>query len=102
MWEYKGKVERVIDGDTLEILIDLGFHVYTNQHIRVLNLSCPEKRTEEGKAALAFSTMIFSQWGPDITLRTEYDRSFARFLGHITLSDGQDYAAVMKAAGMGV
>lgn len=102
MWEYKGKVTRVIDGDTLEVLVDLGFHVYTSQHIRILDLNSPEKNTDAGKEALAYANKLFSELTPDIIVRTEYDRSFARFLGHVTLSDGSDYAAVMKAAGYGV
>lgn len=102
MWEYRASVERVIDADTLEVQIDLGFHIYTVQHVRVLNLNCPEKNTEAGREAIAFAKMVFQDHSPEVIIRTEYDRSFARFLAHVMLSNGRDYAEFMKTAGMGV
>lgn len=102
MWEYRASVERVIDADTLEVQIDCGFHIYTVQHVRVINLSSPEKNTPEGKEAIKFAKIVFSDHSPDVIIRTEYDRSFTRYLAHVMLSNGKDYAEVMKAAGMGV
>jgi micrococcal nuclease len=103
MWEYQAKVTRVIDADTLEIQIDVGFSIYTEQDIRILGLNSPERNTPAGKAAIAFATgLFFVELTPRIVIKTEYDRSFTRYLGDVTLSDGRDYAAVIKEAGHGV
>ncbi len=42
MYKYKAKVERVIDGDTLEVTIDLGFKITTVQKLRLAGINTPE------------------------------------------------------------
>jgi micrococcal nuclease len=42
MYEYKAKLKRVIDGDTIEFTIDLGFGIFMNRKIRLLNVDTPE------------------------------------------------------------
>ena len=39
---YKAKVNRVIDGDTVDILIDLGFGLYKDVHARFWGINAPE------------------------------------------------------------
>jgi hypothetical protein len=50
---YQAKTLRVLDGDTYEFLIDLGFQTSTTQEIRLYHWDCPELPTPEGKAAAA-------------------------------------------------
>mgnify|MGYP003647432670 CR=1 FL=1 len=45
MFEYYCKVERVVDGDTIDVNIDLGFDVCTKQRVRLLGIDTPESRT---------------------------------------------------------
>jgi micrococcal nuclease len=45
MYQYKIKVLRVIDGDTIEASIDLGFNIFFKQFIRLTNIDAPEVRT---------------------------------------------------------
>jgi micrococcal nuclease len=45
MTEYKVKVTEVVDGDTLDVVIDLGFDIFTNKRIRLSGIDCPESRT---------------------------------------------------------
>ena len=61
MYEYKCKIVRVIDGDTADVDIDLGFGVWVKkQRIRFYGIDTPESRTSDdvekiyGKAAAAF------------------------------------------------
>lgn len=54
MWQYRAALVRVIDGDTLVMNLDLGFHVRTEQHIRLLNVSAPEMGTPGGVESHAF------------------------------------------------
>ena len=50
MYEYKTKLVRVVDGDTVDVDIDLGFGVWLrNQRIRIYGIDTPEKRTRDLK-----------------------------------------------------
>lgn len=101
MWEYHASVARVIDADTMEIVCDLGFHVAIKVTIRVLGVDSPEIRTPEGRAAAQYARDLFGA-DPNVIVRTELDRSFARYIGAITLPDGRDYARVLIESDHGV
>jgi micrococcal nuclease len=47
MYEYKVKVIEVVDGDTIDVSIDLGFDIFTNKRIRLAGIDCPESRTAD-------------------------------------------------------
>ena len=48
MYEYNCKMVRVVDGDTVDVDIDLGFGVWMrNQRIRMYGIDTPESRTSE-------------------------------------------------------
>ena len=75
MYEYKCKLVKVVDGDTIDVDIDLGFGVWMlNQRIRMYGIDTPESRTSNPiekvyrKAAAAFLT----KWtnSGDLTLKT--------------------------------
>ena len=51
---YLGVVDRVVDGDTLEVRIDLGFRVWRSERIRLRGIDTPELNTPAGKQARAF------------------------------------------------
>ena len=56
MFEYTAKLERVVDGDTVDAMVDLGFGVWKKVRIRFLGINAPESRTrdlEEKKLGLA-------------------------------------------------
>lgn len=56
MYVYKAKVSRVIDGDTVDATIDLGFDITVHKRIRLAGINTPESRTrdlEEKKRGLA-------------------------------------------------
>ena len=90
MYEYKCKVVRVVDGDTVDVDIDLGFGVWLRkQRIRMYGIDTPESRTSDaeekiyGKAASAFLT----KWtnSNDLTLKTFKDGKgkYGRILGEL-------------------
>ena len=48
MYEYKCKVNKVIDGDTVDVDIDLGFGVVlTDERVRIMGIDAPESRTSD-------------------------------------------------------
>ena len=47
MYNYKIKLDRVIDGDTIDAFIDLGFDIHVKKRIRFLGINTPESRTRD-------------------------------------------------------
>jgi micrococcal nuclease len=40
---YRATLERIVDGDTIDVLLDLGFKVFTRQRLRLLAIDTPER-----------------------------------------------------------
>ena len=49
MYEYNAKLDRVVDGDTVDALIDLGFDVWVKKRIRLHGIDAPESRTRDSE-----------------------------------------------------
>ena len=45
MFDYRCKLMRVVDGDTLDVNLDLGFNVWHKARVRMLGIDTPESRT---------------------------------------------------------
>jgi endonuclease YncB( thermonuclease family) len=58
MYEYMAKVTRVIDGDTIEVEIDLGFKIKHTTILRLSGINAPELRTPEGVAAKRYLALV--------------------------------------------
>lgn len=50
-WIVPAVVERIIDGDTIVVVLDLGWNLYKNDHVRLAGINAPEKNTPEGITA---------------------------------------------------
>lgn len=58
MYDYKANLKRVIDGDTIEVTLDVGFHSYRVERLRLLGIDCPEMTgdtKQAGEAAKAYT-----------------------------------------------
>jgi endonuclease YncB( thermonuclease family) len=84
LYTYQAFVERVVDGDTLKVEIDLGFNVRTRQYIRLRGIDCPEMDTKEGVAAKRFVENAL-QGLESITLKTVKSDKYDRYLGDVFL-----------------
>ena len=61
MFEYRATVERVVDGDTVDVDIDLGFEVHIKARVRLYGIDTPEVRTrdlEEKERGIAASNRL--------------------------------------------
>lgn len=54
MYTYRGRIIDVHDGDTVTVVIDLGFDITTTRKLRLHGINTPELPTPEGKRALYF------------------------------------------------
>ena len=93
MYEYKIKeVVKIVDGDTIDILIDLGFGLTKKERVRLAGIDTPESRTtnlEEKEMGLqakdALTGMLES--AEEIKVKTEKDGKFGRMLGWLWADD---------------
>jgi endonuclease YncB( thermonuclease family) len=93
MYEYNCKIVRVVDGDTVDVDIDLGFsHWIHGESIRLYGVDTPQCRTrdaEEKAAGLLAKKFVEDALhvGGTYTLTTREKGKFGRYLGVIMLSD---------------
>lgn len=52
MYDYNATITNVVDGDTYDVNIDLGFHIHIHERIRILDLDTPETRSKEKELGL--------------------------------------------------
>lgn len=97
MYEYfVREVVKVVDGDTIDVVIDLGFDVLYKSRIRLAGIDTPESRTrdlEEKKLGLEAKEYLKSKLSEakDVVIKTEKSNSkgkFGRILGWI-YADGE-------------
>ena len=111
MYTYQARTKRVIDGDTMEFIVDLGFGVTKEITVRVLDLDTWEVRGKDKRMGLAAKAAASHLLIPDgnpqpVLLRTRKDRhgddaqgKFGRWLADIRLPDGSDFAERMRELG---
>ena len=93
------EINRVVDGDTIDVTIDLGFDLYKKERVRVAGVDTPEKRTRDlEEKALGYDA---TNWlkdkldgaisgDDDLIIRTELDGGvgkYGRLLGWLYIGD---------------
>jgi micrococcal nuclease len=98
-------IERVVDGDTVHVVVSLGLDEYAYRMIRLQGADAPElfsgppEERERGKAARDFLVQLLPQ-GTKCRLATHRDVStFGRYVASIELEDGTDIATTLIEAG---
>lgn len=92
MYEYKAKVDRVVDGDTVDFIVDLGFNVNIKIRTRLVGVDTPERGHEDwSKATQECNRLLKSiankqlllageSW---VTIRTSKTGKYGRWLVEI-------------------
>jgi micrococcal nuclease len=81
MFTYNAIVERVIDGDTVDVHIDLGFDIWHSVRLRLSGLDAPEMATDAGKTAKRFVKDALE--GESVTITTSKTDKYGRYLAEI-------------------
>jgi len=98
MYQYKAEVVRIVDGDTIDVVIDLGFKITTHQRIRFARINTPEtynvkKDSEEyqkGMLAKQYVEQRLVANKNEIKLETEkVTEKYGRYIGTIWLADSE-------------
>ena len=109
MYTYAAKIDRVLDGDTMKIIVDVGFSIWFKHIFRVRNFDAPETRKpaslKERKHGLeakkAAEDLLYGlKYGTTtVKVRTYKLAVYGRYECDIILPDGRDFAKVMTAEG---
>jgi len=84
---YKAKVLRVIDGDTIEAEVDLGFNIRLRERFRFAGINAYEKDTELGKKATEYVKKRFAENNNECIIKSEKQGKYGRWLAWIWLAD---------------
>jgi micrococcal nuclease len=94
LYTYRAELVRVVDGDTVDLRVDLGFSVQLKQRFRLAGINAPELHSKDAgekqraEASMAFLVALLLT-GP-LTLITDKDaqEKFGRYLARITNGTG--------------
>lgn len=91
MYFYKAKVTRVVDGDTLDIVIDLGFRASMQLRVRLARIDTAEmnsKDPEQREKALRAASFLASQVeGKSVYIKTSKSDLYGRWLAEVYLDE---------------
>lgn len=93
MYKYEAKLLRVIDGDTVDALVDLGFDVWVKKRIRLYGIDAPESRTKDlEEKALGLQTKgrlveIMDDCGGLFILESHGVGKYGRCLGTLLINE---------------
>jgi len=94
LYSYKFDLIRVIDGDSLEVSIDLGFYITKKTTIRIANIDAPETRTLDlnEKSYGLRAKRVVEEWftsrrDKELIIKTKLIDKYGRYLGLIYCED---------------
>ena len=91
MYEYDAEILRVVDGDTLVALIDVGFNIHIKSTLRLYGINTPEQRTkdleekEKGIAATDRVMDLLKQCNNKVRVKSHGLGKFGRCLAEVQL-----------------
>jgi len=94
MYHYQAKLLRVIDGDTVDAMIDLGFDIHIKKRIRLYGINAWESRTRDldvktkGLAAKVRLRELLEQSNNEFTVISHGHGKFGRCLGELVTKHG--------------
>jgi endonuclease YncB( thermonuclease family) len=88
LYTYEAEVERVVDGDTLVVRLDLGFDVLKRERVRLRGLDAPEIKTDQGQKAKRFVERKL-KGDPKVVLRTYWHDKYGRYVADVFLKGDQ-------------
>jgi len=99
---YRAQVTRVVDADTLEVAVDVGFRLTATMPLRIAHVDAPESRTTQGKAATAFVAALLGALPASVLVHTfkPIDK-YGRYLADVYAGD-KSIAIELLRAGLAV
>lgn len=96
MYEYKVReIGKIVDGDTVDCTIDLGFGIFCRQRIRLYGIDAPEINSKDLREKImadeshGFVTRWLSENSKHLIIETFKDDKYGRLLGRFRTQDGR-------------
>jgi micrococcal nuclease len=107
-WIYNAEVKKVVDGDTFDIIIDLGFDTLRKGRVRLYGVNTPESRTsnleekKQGLAAKEFTEQWLAKADNWVKIETIIDKNekYGRVLAKVWDKDGNCLNTDIVASGL--
>lgn len=93
MFEYNCQIARVVDGDTVDVIIDCGFSILHKARVRMYGIDTPESRTrdkdEKARGLMSKDFLVKELSKGDVVIKTKKDKKgkFGRILGEFYVND---------------
>ena len=93
MYDYKAKLLRVIDGDTIDVMIDLGFNTWAKKRVRLYGIDAPESRTKDleekrqGHAATKRLQELLASTNGELIIHSHGIGKYGRCLGTLFIGE---------------
>jgi micrococcal nuclease len=101
MFQYKAKIVRIVDGDTLWVDVDLGFFLRQSMNLRLWRVNTPEIRGSERQDGLRAKQYVTEALplGTTVVSKTYKIEKYGRFLADVNYLPGSDDADQILAKG---
>ena len=98
MYEYRARLVKVVDGDTVDLSVDLGFYMEGRLRFRLAEIDTPEIRGEERPEGLKAKAYVEEVLGKaeDIMIRTEKAGKYGRWIADIYYRLPEDPAPTIE------
>ncbi len=101
VWIAHAIVVRVIDGDTVVVDLDLGWHTWRREeHVRLAGVDTPERGTADWGTAKAFVERLLPNGTEVLLISEKLSEKYGRTLGRIIRRDGRDVGAELIREGL--
>ncbi|MDN0187736.1 thermonuclease family protein [Staphylococcus arlettae] len=89
LYTFKANCYNVVDGDTIDVILDFGFDISADRRLRLLDVDTPERGQENYTEATEFvKDKVFNH---DVLVQTYKDDNFGRYLANVYYLDGTEY-----------
>lgn len=105
LYNYRIIDYKVIDGDTVDLTIDLGFNIHHKSRFRLYGINAPERnRKDVWSAAKGYLNTLLTEYKDSLIAVTFKDKKdkYGRYLVSIQTTDGYDINLKMVSAGFAV
>lgn len=96
---YNGFIKQIVDGDTIVIMIDLGFHVLRVERFRLARINTPELKDHDEKikqkAMDAKQYLVGNYLGSQCTIKSLGQDKYGRYVAEVLLKDGTNLSDQM-------
>lgn len=82
-FHYSAKLAKVVDGDTIDVVVDLGFKLSMHMRLRLARLNAPEVRGEEKKAGLETKRQLKENITKNLIISTHKTGKYGRYVAEV-------------------